>query len=185
MFCIDTDGAGTWETAKQIQGVAIAFLKITYQKVIWTVSTHLIYIPNLTWCYPIHFTLTCVYLHKAKGQPHASHTGAPSTTPQSAPVQQVSASTLLTQPSKAATTILGLRGCSYGQTIFWSSQWSHLDARLKENIRSYSRKWRMNGNYWQKWLQPWISNYNWCKKAVGTIGNSGSGVWTPNKSELE
>lgn len=101
--------------------------------------------------------------------------------PQSAPGQQVSASTLLAEPSKATTTILSLRECSYTQAIFWSSQWSHWDARLKENTRSRSRKWKMNGNYWQRRPQPWISNYSLVQESC----NSGSGVWTLNWNSIQ
>lgn len=47
-FCTDTEEAGTWETApKHVQVVGTAFLEITCQKAILTVSTHIIYVLNL------------------------------------------------------------------------------------------------------------------------------------------
>lgn len=47
-FCTDTEEAGTWETApKQVQAVGTAFLEITCQKEILTVSTHTVCVLNL------------------------------------------------------------------------------------------------------------------------------------------
>lgn len=47
-FCTNTEEAGTWGTApKQVQAVGTAFLEITCQKAILTVSTHIIYVLNL------------------------------------------------------------------------------------------------------------------------------------------
>lgn len=87
-FCIDAEEAGTWETApKQVQAVGPAFLEVTCQKAILTVSTHIIYVLNLIWCSPIHFILEYVYLHDAKAQPHASNTGTPSRIPQRTALQ--------------------------------------------------------------------------------------------------
>lgn len=47
-FCTDAEEAGTWETApKQVEAVGTAFLEITCQKAILTVSTRIIHVLNL------------------------------------------------------------------------------------------------------------------------------------------
>lgn len=54
-FCTDTEEAGTWETApKQVQAVGTAFLEMTCQKAILTVSTHIIYVLNLMFSHSLH-----------------------------------------------------------------------------------------------------------------------------------